>query len=250
MEAWRDGLVTNNGNYNSWLHCVLDFTLVLTGWPYSEHLPLIAFDSVGKRCKSHANECHSCYWENQCFLSFTGIGWNKGRKGREGMYSTVSLDTLLLFRVALPCLTKMCVFSRETLHLKIWCAPLPDKFVNSLWTVSGRLERHKPALVGYTNTDWIHCLTSYLYSFLSGQMSRIDNMINQIPTGYRSNNPGPAGPPGPAGNTGPPGEPGQTGRNGFPGNAGLPGNQGERGECDMCCFLFACCITSCLFLDG
>ncbi|XP_038823365.1 collagen alpha-1(XII) chain-like [Salvelinus namaycush] len=64
---------------------------------------------------------------------------------------------------------------------------------------------------------------------VNSQMSRIDNMINQIPTGYRSNNPGPAGPPGPAGNTGPPGEPGQTGRNGFPGNSGLPGNQGERG---------------------
>uniref|UniRef100_A0A8C7T795 Collagen alpha-1(XII) chain n=1 Tax=Oncorhynchus mykiss TaxID=8022 RepID=A0A8C7T795_ONCMY len=64
---------------------------------------------------------------------------------------------------------------------------------------------------------------------VNSQMSRIDNMINQIPTGYRSNNPGPAGPAGPAGNTGPPGEPGQPGRNGFPGNAGLPGNQGERG---------------------
>uniref|UniRef100_A0A8C7N344 Collagen type XII alpha 1 chain n=1 Tax=Oncorhynchus kisutch TaxID=8019 RepID=A0A8C7N344_ONCKI len=64
---------------------------------------------------------------------------------------------------------------------------------------------------------------------VNSQMSRIDNMINQIPTGYRSNNPGPAGPAGPAGNTGPPGEPGQTGRNGFPGNSGLPGNQGERG---------------------
>uniref|UniRef100_A0A8C7CYM2 Collagen alpha-1(XII) chain n=1 Tax=Oncorhynchus kisutch TaxID=8019 RepID=A0A8C7CYM2_ONCKI len=64
---------------------------------------------------------------------------------------------------------------------------------------------------------------------VNSQMSRINNMINQIPTGYSSNNPGPAGPPGPAGNTGPRGEPGQTGRNGFPGNPGLPGNQGERG---------------------
>uniref|UniRef100_A0A674DDB2 Collagen alpha-1(XII) chain n=1 Tax=Salmo trutta TaxID=8032 RepID=A0A674DDB2_SALTR len=64
---------------------------------------------------------------------------------------------------------------------------------------------------------------------VNSQMSRINNMINQIPTGYSSNNPGPVGPPGPAGNTGPRGEPGQTGRNGFPGNPGLPGNQGERG---------------------
>uniref|UniRef100_A0A8B9RJI1 Collagen alpha-1(XII) chain n=1 Tax=Astyanax mexicanus TaxID=7994 RepID=A0A8B9RJI1_ASTMX len=61
------------------------------------------------------------------------------------------------------------------------------------------------------------------------QMSRIDMMLNQIPTGYRNNNPGPAGPPGPPGNQGPRGEPGQTGRNGFPGNPGLPGPQGERG---------------------
>ncbi|XP_010877450.3 collagen alpha-1(XII) chain isoform X2 [Esox lucius] len=64
---------------------------------------------------------------------------------------------------------------------------------------------------------------------VNSQMSRIDNMINQIPTGYHNNNPGPTGPPGPPGNTGPPGEPGQTGRNGFPGNPGSPGNQGERG---------------------
>ncbi|KAI4875292.1 hypothetical protein NFI96_022562 [Prochilodus magdalenae] len=61
------------------------------------------------------------------------------------------------------------------------------------------------------------------------QMSRIDMMLNQIPTGYRNNNPGPAGPPGPPGNQGPRGEPGQTGRNGFPGNPGLPGTPGERG---------------------
>lgn len=63
----------------------------------------------------------------------------------------------------------------------------------------------------------------------AGQMSRIDMMLNQIPSGYRSNSPGPAGPPGPPGNNGPRGEPGQPGRTGFPGNPGLPGNQGERG---------------------
>ncbi|XP_053093288.1 collagen alpha-1(XII) chain isoform X3 [Pangasianodon hypophthalmus] len=61
------------------------------------------------------------------------------------------------------------------------------------------------------------------------QMSRIDMMFNQIPSGYRNNNPGPAGPPGPPGNQGPRGEPGQTGQNGFPGSPGLPGPQGERG---------------------
>ncbi|XP_077586812.1 collagen alpha-1(XII) chain isoform X3 [Stigmatopora nigra] len=64
---------------------------------------------------------------------------------------------------------------------------------------------------------------------VNSQMSRIDQMLNQIPSGYRSNNPGPPGPPGPAGDTGSRGEPGQTGRPGFPGTPGLPGSQGERG---------------------
>uniref|UniRef100_A0A8C7UTT9 Collagen, type XII, alpha 1b n=1 Tax=Oncorhynchus mykiss TaxID=8022 RepID=A0A8C7UTT9_ONCMY len=62
------------------------------------------------------------------------------------------------------------------------------------------------------------------------QMSRVNSMLNQIPSGYRSsNNPGPPGSPGPSGNQGPRGEPGQTGRNGFPGSPGQPGPQGERG---------------------
>ncbi|XP_073783716.1 collagen alpha-1(XII) chain isoform X3 [Danio rerio] len=64
---------------------------------------------------------------------------------------------------------------------------------------------------------------------VSRQMSRIDMMMNQIPSNYRSNSPGPAGPPGPPGNQGPHGEPGQPGPNGFPGNPGLPGSPGERG---------------------
>uniref|UniRef100_A0A9J7Z1T8 Collagen alpha-1(XII) chain n=1 Tax=Cyprinus carpio carpio TaxID=630221 RepID=A0A9J7Z1T8_CYPCA len=46
---------------------------------------------------------------------------------------------------------------------------------------------------------------------VSRQMSRIDMMLNQIPSNYRSNSPGPPGP------------------NGFPGNPGLPGPPGERG---------------------
>uniref|UniRef100_A0A8C1L442 Collagen alpha-1(XII) chain n=1 Tax=Cyprinus carpio TaxID=7962 RepID=A0A8C1L442_CYPCA len=61
------------------------------------------------------------------------------------------------------------------------------------------------------------------------QMSRIDMMLNQIPSNYRSNSPGPSGPPGPPGNQGPHGEQGQPGPNGFPGNPGLPGPPGERG---------------------
>uniref|UniRef100_A0A674ES98 Collagen alpha-1(XII) chain n=1 Tax=Salmo trutta TaxID=8032 RepID=A0A674ES98_SALTR len=62
------------------------------------------------------------------------------------------------------------------------------------------------------------------------QMSRVNSMLNQIPSGYRSsNNPGPPGPPGPSGNQGPRGEPGQTGRNGFPGSSGQPGEKGDRG---------------------
>ncbi|XP_060735731.1 collagen alpha-1(XII) chain isoform X2 [Tachysurus vachellii] len=61
------------------------------------------------------------------------------------------------------------------------------------------------------------------------QMSRIDMMFNQIPSGYRSNNPGPPGPAGPPGTQGQRGEPGQTGRNGFPGSPGSQGPPGERG---------------------
>ncbi|TRY92824.1 hypothetical protein DNTS_024890 [Danionella cerebrum] len=64
---------------------------------------------------------------------------------------------------------------------------------------------------------------------VSRQMSRIDMMLNQIPSNYRSNSPGPAGPPGPPGNQGSPGEPGQAGSSGFPGNPGLQGPPGERG---------------------
>lgn len=64
---------------------------------------------------------------------------------------------------------------------------------------------------------------------VNSQMSRIDMMLNQIPSGYRSNTPGPAGPAGPPGEQGSRGEPGQSGRPGFPGSPGLPGNQGERG---------------------
>ncbi|GAA6109498.1 collagen alpha-1(XII) chain isoform X1 [Tachysurus ichikawai] len=61
------------------------------------------------------------------------------------------------------------------------------------------------------------------------QMSRIEILLNQIPSGYRSNNPGPPGPAGPPGTAGQRGEPGQTGRNGFPGSPGLQGPPGERG---------------------
>ncbi|XP_061158183.1 collagen alpha-1(XII) chain-like isoform X19 [Syngnathus typhle] len=64
---------------------------------------------------------------------------------------------------------------------------------------------------------------------VNSQMSRIDQMLNQIPSGYRSNNPGPPGPPGPAGEPGTRGDPGQGGRPGFPGGPGLPGSPGERG---------------------
>ncbi|XP_062324096.1 collagen alpha-1(XII) chain [Osmerus eperlanus] len=66
---------------------------------------------------------------------------------------------------------------------------------------------------------------------VNGQMSRVNQMLNQIPNGYSSrNNPGPPGPPGPSGGQGPRGEPGQTGRNGFPGSPGQPGLMGERGS--------------------
>uniref|UniRef100_A0A4W5QH74 Collagen, type XII, alpha 1b n=1 Tax=Hucho hucho TaxID=62062 RepID=A0A4W5QH74_9TELE len=76
-----------------------------------------------------------------------------------------------------------------------------------------------------------HCHTQQVCEqIVSGQMNRVNSMLNQIPSGYRSsNNPGPPGSPGPSGNQGPRGEPGQTGRNGFPGSPGQPGPQGERG---------------------
>uniref|UniRef100_A0A3B3U400 Collagen type XII alpha 1 chain n=1 Tax=Poecilia latipinna TaxID=48699 RepID=A0A3B3U400_9TELE len=64
---------------------------------------------------------------------------------------------------------------------------------------------------------------------VNSQMSRIDVLLNQIPSGYRSNTPGPPGLPGLPGERGSRGEPGQPGRSGFPGTPGLPGNQGERG---------------------
>uniref|UniRef100_A0A7N8WUY7 Collagen alpha-1(XII) chain n=1 Tax=Mastacembelus armatus TaxID=205130 RepID=A0A7N8WUY7_9TELE len=73
---------------------------------------------------------------------------------------------------------------------------------------------------------------------VNAQMTRVNTLLNQIPSGmYRNNNPGPVGPPGPPGSQGPRGEPGATGRNGFPGSPGLPGQQGERGKrltLDLC----------------
>ncbi|XP_064195946.1 collagen alpha-1(XII) chain isoform X2 [Anguilla rostrata] len=64
---------------------------------------------------------------------------------------------------------------------------------------------------------------------VNGQMGRVNQLLNQIPNGYRNNHPGPPGPPGPPGNQGPRGEQGQAGRTGFPGSPGSPGPQGERG---------------------
>uniref|UniRef100_A0A672NXH6 Collagen type XII alpha 1 chain n=1 Tax=Sinocyclocheilus grahami TaxID=75366 RepID=A0A672NXH6_SINGR len=64
---------------------------------------------------------------------------------------------------------------------------------------------------------------------VNGQMGRFNEVLNQIPSNYHSNSPGPAGPPGPSGSMGPRGEPGRIGRNGLPGSPGLPGRQGDRG---------------------
>uniref|UniRef100_A0A672NVD5 Collagen alpha-1(XII) chain n=1 Tax=Sinocyclocheilus grahami TaxID=75366 RepID=A0A672NVD5_SINGR len=63
---------------------------------------------------------------------------------------------------------------------------------------------------------------------VNGQMGRFNEVLNQIPSNYHSNSPGPAGPPGPSGSMGPRGEPGRIGRNGLPGSPGLPGRQGDR----------------------
>uniref|UniRef100_A0A8B9L3R5 Collagen alpha-1(XII) chain n=1 Tax=Astyanax mexicanus TaxID=7994 RepID=A0A8B9L3R5_ASTMX len=64
---------------------------------------------------------------------------------------------------------------------------------------------------------------------VNSQMSRVSDMLNQIPSDMRSNSPGPSGPPGPPGPQGVRGEPGRIGRSGFPGTPGLPGRQGDRG---------------------
>uniref|UniRef100_A0A8D0HQC1 Collagen type XII alpha 1 chain n=1 Tax=Sphenodon punctatus TaxID=8508 RepID=A0A8D0HQC1_SPHPU len=66
---------------------------------------------------------------------------------------------------------------------------------------------------------------------INGQMTRFNQMLNQIPNDYYSNRnqPGPAGPPGPPGTAGTRGEPGTGGRPGFPGPPGLQGPPGERG---------------------
>uniref|UniRef100_A0A673FNU6 Collagen alpha-1(XII) chain-like n=1 Tax=Sinocyclocheilus rhinocerous TaxID=307959 RepID=A0A673FNU6_9TELE len=64
---------------------------------------------------------------------------------------------------------------------------------------------------------------------VNGQMGRFNEVLNQIPSNYHSNSPGPAGPPGPSGSMGPRGEPGRIGRNGLPGSPGLPGRQGDQG---------------------
>uniref|UniRef100_A0A671LP58 Collagen alpha-1(XII) chain n=1 Tax=Sinocyclocheilus anshuiensis TaxID=1608454 RepID=A0A671LP58_9TELE len=64
---------------------------------------------------------------------------------------------------------------------------------------------------------------------VNGQMGRFNEVLNQIPSNYHSNSPGPSGPPGPSGSMGPRGEPGRIGRNGLPGSPGLPGRQGDRG---------------------
>uniref|UniRef100_A0A672SDW4 Collagen alpha-1(XII) chain n=1 Tax=Sinocyclocheilus grahami TaxID=75366 RepID=A0A672SDW4_SINGR len=64
---------------------------------------------------------------------------------------------------------------------------------------------------------------------VNGQMGRFNEMVNQIPSNYHSNSPGPSGPPGPPGPMGPRGELGRIGRNGLPGSPGLPGQQGELG---------------------
>lgn len=125
-------------------------------------------------------------------------------------------------------LIKLSWFSRETLHPKTWCVPLPDKFVNSLWTVSKTISQASDSLTILDHENLIKSI--WTCAFVAGQMSRVNSMLNQIPTGYRSNTPGPPGLPGPPGNAGPRGEPGQPGRSGFPGSPGLPGNQGERGE--------------------
>uniref|UniRef100_A0A8B9L6C9 Collagen, type XII, alpha 1b n=1 Tax=Astyanax mexicanus TaxID=7994 RepID=A0A8B9L6C9_ASTMX len=72
---------------------------------------------------------------------------------------------------------------------------------------------------------------------VNSQMSRVSDMLNQIPSDMRSNSPGPSGPPGPPGPQGVRGEPGRIGRSGFPGTPGLPGRQGDRGVFTLICFL-------------
>lgn len=81
-------------------------------------------------------------------------------------------------------------------------------------------------------------LTNKSFSLFVGQMSRFNQMLNQIPNDYHSNRnqPGPPGPPGPPGSAGARGEPGPGGRPGFPGTPGMQGPPGERGRQFWLCY--------------
>uniref|UniRef100_A0A3B4AB57 Uncharacterized protein n=1 Tax=Periophthalmus magnuspinnatus TaxID=409849 RepID=A0A3B4AB57_9GOBI len=89
--------------------------------------------------------------------------------------------------------------------------------------------RGPPGPMGdFASQNMMRSIARQVCEQLVNQMSRIDHLINQIPSGYNSRTAGPPGPPGPPGDQGNRGEPGQPGRPGFPGSPGLPGNQGER----------------------
>lgn len=81
-----------------------------------------------------------------------------------------------------------------------------------------------------TFTHFTVLIEPFYFPF-EGQMSRFNQMLNQIPNDYYSNRnqPGPPGPPGPPGAAGTRGEPGPGGRPGFPGPPGVQGPPGERG---------------------
>lgn len=172
-----------------------------------------------------------------CYQGPVGLKGEKGERVCIAFYWMTHTPIIIHHQSEKQChiFMKMSLFSRETLHPRTWCAPLPDKFVNSLWTVSKTFLN--PEGIFIVVKMHISSTSNWFYSSFTGQMSRIDMMLNQIPSGYRSNSPGPPGPPGPPGNQGSRGEPGQPGRTGFPGSPGLPGNQGERGTSSLLFFL-------------
>uniref|UniRef100_A0A673LVD9 Collagen alpha-1(XII) chain-like n=1 Tax=Sinocyclocheilus rhinocerous TaxID=307959 RepID=A0A673LVD9_9TELE len=120
-------------------------------------------------------------------------------------------------------------------HLSNLYRPLQNVIIAKLLTVNrmSKVDYRNKVLQQKIFQSLLHqvlfMLKQKMFHLLVGQMSRIDMMLNQIPSNYRSNSPGPSGPPGPPGNQGPHGESGQPGPNGFPGNPGLPGPPGERG---------------------
>uniref|UniRef100_A0A673M076 Collagen alpha-1(XII) chain n=1 Tax=Sinocyclocheilus rhinocerous TaxID=307959 RepID=A0A673M076_9TELE len=174
------------------------------------------YEVLGKMAKSGGSRKQSATFQLQMFDIVCSLGWT-------------SRD-------------KCCDIPAMVSGGCVWIVILRGGFLSTVWSVLAKLLTvNRMSKVDYRNKvlqqkifqsllhQVLFMLKQKMFHLLVGQMSRIDMMLNQIPSNYRSNSPGPSGPPGPPGNQGPHGESGQPGPNGFPGNPGLPGPPGERG---------------------